>query len=123
MEVVPTSSRSQHVGLLDVRKHDRQEAMSGVDPARGWSRNVQVFVHARDASRRRCVDDSRWERSGSALVVVNRQRDLFEVVTTLHPSSSFANLLYRRQKQTDQNGNNRDDNQKFDQREGTPILT
>jgi hypothetical protein len=44
---------------------------------------------------------------------------LTHVVAALHAARGFARGLYRRQKQSDQNSNNGNYDQKFDKREAT----
>jgi len=48
------------------------------------------------------------------VVIVCRQRDLFQVVSTLRSSGSFASGLHRRQQERNQDGNDGDDNQELD---------
>jgi hypothetical protein len=50
---------------------------------------------------------------------MNGDHNLFEVVRALHPTGGLAGRLNRREKQTDQNPNNSDNNQKFDEREAS----
>ena len=51
------------------------------------------------------------------LEVLNRETELFQVVRALHASSRFARRLDGRQEKPDQNADDRDDDEKFDQRE------
>jgi hypothetical protein len=51
---------------------------------------------------------------------VQSQSNLFEIVAACHPRCGFTDLLNGRQQQTDQDGNNRNDDKQFDQREPTP---
>ena len=55
---------------------------------------------------------------------MHRQRDLFEVVRALRPSSRFARRLHRGQQQRDKDGNNGDHHQQFNKCERcAPALT
>ena len=51
------------------------------------------------------------------LIIVNRQAHLFEVVAALRAPRRFPRLLHGRQQQRDQDGDNRDDDQQFDEGE------
>ena len=59
------------------------------------------------------------DREGPVLVVVvhRRQGDLLEVVGALGTPCRLAGGLHGRQEQRDQDGDDRDDDQQFDQRE------
>jgi hypothetical protein len=52
------------------------------------------------------------------VVVLKRQAHLLQIVTALSHGGRFADSLHRRNEQRDENGNDRDDDQQFDQREG-----
>lgn len=64
---------------------------------------------------------SRRQPRIGALVVVNGQSDLFEVVLALSPSSCLPGLLDRRKQQGDQDGNDGDDDEEFNQCEPAKI--
>jgi hypothetical protein len=51
---------------------------------------------------------------------VNREAELPHVVGTLRSRGRFANLLNRRQKQTNQDGDDRDDDEQLNECECTP---
>jgi hypothetical protein len=51
------------------------------------------------------------------VVVLDGQPELFQVVRALHTTGGFASGLNGREKQTDQNTDDRDDDQKFDKGE------
>jgi hypothetical protein len=51
------------------------------------------------------------------VVIVAGQAKLFELVLTLHASGGLANLLHGWEKQSDQDGNDRDNDKEFNQRE------
>jgi hypothetical protein len=51
------------------------------------------------------------------MIVVERQTNLSHVVLALRSSGGFASLLYGRQQQGDQNGNDGNDYQQFNQGE------
>src|SRR5262245_41350198 len=55
------------------------------------------------------------------VIIVGGQADLLEVVGALHPVGSLADLLYRRQQEADQDGDDGDDHQHLDQREAAPL--
>src|SRR5262249_51832718 len=55
-----------------------------------------------------------------AVVVVQGQADLAQVVGALHPGGCLGDFLPRRQQQADENRNNGDDDQQLDQRERRP---
>jgi hypothetical protein len=48
------------------------------------------------------------------VVVVQRETDLFEIVSALRPASRLAGLLHGRKQQCDENGNDGDDHQQLD---------
>jgi hypothetical protein len=52
------------------------------------------------------------------MVAVQRQPDLLEIVGALSACRGFPHLLDGRQQQADQDGNNGDDDEQVDQREG-----
>src|SRR5262245_28253094 len=54
------------------------------------------------------------------VIIVGGLADLLEVVGTLDPAGSLADLLHRWHKETDQDGDNSDDDQQLDQREAAP---
>src|SRR5262249_48505124 len=54
-------------------------------------------------------------------VVVDGQADLLEVVLALHACGGLADLLHGGQQQADQDGEDGDDDEQLDQREGTPA--
>src|SRR5262249_51442816 len=58
------------------------------------------------------------EDAHRVVVVVHRQRQLLQVVGALHARGGLADLLYRGEEKTNQDGNNSDDDQQLDQREG-----
>lgn len=68
-------------------------------------------------------DSASGQSPRRALVVVKREPELMEIVLTLHPVGRFPNLLHGGQQQADQNGNDRDDNKQFNQREGISVAT
>ena len=68
-------------------------------------------------------DAGRREGPGDALVVVQRQADLLEVVRALDPAGRLAGRLDGGQQQGDQHGDDGDDDQQLDQREGTSRHT
>ena len=49
------------------------------------------------------------------VIAVHRQADLLHVVRALHPTRGFAGRLNRREKQTDQNTDDGDNDEKFDE--------
>jgi hypothetical protein len=51
---------------------------------------------------------------------VQRQADLFEVVGALHSRCRLADLLHGGQQQANEDGDDGDDDEKLDQREGAP---
>ena len=53
------------------------------------------------------------------MVVVHGQADLFEVVGALDPAGGLAGRLNGRQQKSDQHGDNRDHDEKFNQREAS----
>jgi hypothetical protein len=53
------------------------------------------------------------------MIVVHSQTNLLEIVFALSTTSGLASLLNRRKQKRDQNGDDRDNHQKFDQRETT----
>jgi hypothetical protein len=56
-------------------------------------------------------------------MVLSGERKLLQVVGALRAGRGFANLLHRRQQESDQDGDDRDHHQKLDQREcDTPRL-
>ena len=57
----------------------------------------------------------------SVVIVVHRNADLLQVVATLGPASSLTSLLHSWEQQCDQNGNNRNYNQKLNQRKALPA--
>jgi len=52
-----------------------------------------------------------------ALVIVQAEAELLEVIGALHPVGGLADLLDRGQQQPDQDGDDSDDNEQLDQRE------
>jgi hypothetical protein len=63
------------------------------------------------------IQESRRENTSDIVIVVQGNSDLFEIVFALGPSSCLASLLHCGQQQSNQNGNNRDNDEQFDQRE------
>ncbi len=63
----------------------------------------------------------RWEDSGCALVVVQGQPNLLEIVLALRSSSCFAGLLNCRQEQRNQDCNDGDDDQQLNQCEAAIL--
>jgi hypothetical protein len=59
-----------------------------------------------------------WEGGVNVVVVVECESNLFEVVFALGSASSFAGLLDGGEQESDENGDDCDDNQQFDEREG-----
>lgn len=57
------------------------------------------------------------------MVVVKCDPDLLELVRALNSASRLASLLYSRQKQSDEDGDNRDDRQQLDQRKPASSRT
>lgn len=55
----------------------------------------------------------------SVVVVVGSQSQLFQVVLALSASSCFPSLLHGRQKQSDEDRNDCDDDKEFDQGKST----
>src|SRR5579875_657223 len=55
------------------------------------------------------------------VVVMDGQTYLLEVVLALHPRCGFADLLYSRQEQSDQDGDDGDHHQQLNQREAEPV--
>ena len=51
------------------------------------------------------------------VIIMQGQTELFEVISALYPAGRFSGLLHRRQQQSNQRGNDRNDDQKLDQRE------
>ena len=52
-------------------------------------------------------------------VVMKRESDLFEIVLALRSAGSFASLLYSREQQGDEDGNNGDYDEKLNQGEAS----
>jgi len=48
---------------------------------------------------------------------VHSEHTLLEIVRALHPTRGFAGRLHRREKKTDQNTDDRDDDEEFDKSE------
>ena len=63
------------------------------------------------SARRKCLID--------ILIIMACQRELLEVIGALHSPGGFAGCLDRRQQQGDQDGNDRDHDEKLDERETT----
>ena len=63
------------------------------------------------------------EPAGSALVVVQGQADLLEVVDALDAAGGLARRLHGGQQQRDQDRDDRDDDQQLDQREGGATMS
>lgn len=59
-----------------------------------------------------------WEGGVNVVVVVECESNLFEVIFALSSASGFAGLLNGGEQEGDENGDDCDDNQQFDQREG-----
>jgi hypothetical protein len=55
------------------------------------------------------------------MVIVQRYADLFEIVFALGSPGRLAGLLHCRQQQRNQNGDDGNDDQKFNQRESTTV--
>ena len=55
-------------------------------------------------------------------VIVERDEQLVDAVLALSPPGSFASGLNGRQQQGDKNGNDRDDDQQFDESEAFESL-
>jgi hypothetical protein len=51
------------------------------------------------------------------VIILGGQPHLLEVVHALRPRRRFADLLHGRQQEADQDGDDRDDDQKLDERE------
>jgi hypothetical protein len=58
----------------------------------------------------------------NALVVVQSQSDLLEVIDALCPASRLSGCLNRRQQQGDEHPDDRDGHKQLDQREGIKAL-
>ena len=65
--------------------------------------------------------DSLGEDAHGALVVVQGEADLLEVVDALGTPGRLARRLHGGQQQGDQHGDDRDDHQQFDQREASTF--
>ena len=87
----------------------------------GFEKRQQVGIGREAAAL--AVDQSpqpaRREAIVDAVVVVDRQADLLEVVLALGASGRFARRLHGRQQQSDQHADDGDDHQQFDERKAT----
>lgn len=62
---------------------------------------------------------TQWRHVAKGVVViVKRKPQLLEIICALHATCGFTRLLDRRQQQSNQHTNNRDDNEQFDKRKG-----
>src|SRR5262245_52448096 len=64
---------------------------------------------------------ARWQVPLLIVEVVDGKAHLLEVVLTLHACCGFAHFLNGGQKQSDEDGDNRNHNQQLNQRETTPT--
>lgn len=59
-------------------------------------------------------DHSGWQAAMDVMVLVQRQTHLAKIVGALDAPGGFAGCLYRRQEQSYQNADDRDDDQQLD---------
>lgn len=64
----------------------------------------------------------RRKRLERIVIVVTRQRQLFQMVAALHPSRRFASCLDGRQQQGNQDANDRNDHEQFNEGETSGAL-
>ncbi len=69
------------------------------------------------------IQVARWERLIGVVVVVQSDAELLQVVLTLRPPGGFPGLLNSRQQQSDENGDDRNDNEQFDQRKSVSSVS
>src|SRR5262249_12527580 len=69
---------------------------------------------------RGCVS-ARREKAIAVVVILERQGKLLEIVGARHSVGGFTHLLYGREQEADQHGDDRDHHQKLDQREPQPL--
>ena len=92
--------------LLHVRKHDEETGETVVAAVHGVVRSKDLLV-----ARVR-------EIALNVVEVLRGQSELLQVVCALHTTRRFTSSLHRRQKKTDQDTDDRDDDKKFNEGEG-----
>ena len=60
-----------------------------------------------------------WKTAQLVVEIMGAQADLFQIVLAAQATGRFSHFLNGRQKHADQNGNNGNDHQDFDKREGS----